>query len=241
MKKLEKLASVITLLSILLTFPGNFINVLFASRQTNPGKESINEDYHGTVPKSEEKFFSKKRKRSRTKKASIFPFFVYKDRGSGNHFIPSGWMGDYDDIEYNGTCPESPRSGKTCIRISYSAESSQSVGWAGIYWQDPVNNWGGEDGGYDLDGARKVTFWARSETGTGVIYGFKVGGIKGDFPDTDVAGIGPVELTKEWKKYTINLDGKDLKRIAGGFCWAAFKHDNPAGFVMYLDDIAYER
>ena len=95
-------------------------------------------------------------------------------------------------------------------------------------------------GGYDLTGAKKLTFWARGAQGGEKIAEFKVGGITGEYPDTDSSSIGPIELTKEWQKYTIDLDGKDLSHIIGGFCFAASKDDNPNGFVIYFDDIIYE-
>ena len=117
---------------------------------------------------------------------------------------------------------------------------TQGAGWAGIYWQQPANNWGEKKGGYNLTGASKLTFWARGANGGEKIAEFKVGGITGEFPDSDSASIGPIELNKEWQKYTIDLKDRDMSHIIGGFCWAASKDDNPNGFVMYLDDIIYE-
>lgn len=168
-------------------------------------------------------------------------FDVYTDRWSpGNHYIPSGWMGDYGDIKFNDGWIENPHSGKHCIKIAYTAEVSQGAGWAGIYWQNPANNWGARDGGFDLTGAKVLAFWARGEKGGEVISEFKMGGISGEYGDSDSTGIGPVVLTKEWKKYTIDLEGLDLSYISGGFCWAASKMDNPDGFTFYLDDVRYE-
>jgi len=169
------------------------------------------------------------------------PFAVYVENASkDNHFAPSGWMGDYGDIKINQAASEKPRSGNTSIKITYSAKMTQGAGWAGIYWQQPANNWGEKNGGYDLTGATKLTFWARGANGGEKIAEFKTGGITGEFPDSDSASIGPIELKTEWQKYTIDLKDKDLTRVIGGFCWAASKDDNPNGFVIYLDDIIYE-
>jgi hypothetical protein len=169
------------------------------------------------------------------------PFAVYVENGSKeNHFAPSGWMGDYGDIKLNLAATESPRSGRTSIKITYSAKMTQGAGWAGIYWQQPANNWGEKKGGYDLTGASKLTFWVRGANGGEKIAEFKTGGITGEFPDSDSSSIGPIELTTEWQKYTIDLRDKDMSHVIGGFCWAASKDDNPNGFVMYLDDIIYE-
>ena len=181
------------------------------------------------------------RAKTATPASTFRPFAVFVENNSKeNHFAPSGWMGDYGDLKINQASTELPRSGNTCIKITYSAKMTQGAGWAGIYWQQPANNWGEKKGGYDLTGATKLTFWARGAVGGEKIAEFKIGGITGEFPDSDSASVGPVELTKEWQKYTIDLKDKDLSHIIGGFCWAASKDDNPNGFVMFLDDIIYE-
>jgi len=168
-------------------------------------------------------------------------FDVYTDRWApNNHFVPSGWMGDYNDVSLNDGWTEDTYSGKTCIKITYAAKSSQGAGWCGIYWQNPANNWGSRDGGFDLTGAKTLKFWARGEKGGEVITEFKIGGITGEYGDSDSTGIGPVVLTKDWKQYTVSLDGTDLSYISGGFCWSASRTNNPEGFTFYLDDIAYE-
>ena len=169
------------------------------------------------------------------------PFFVYSEWTSkDDHFIPSGWMGDYGDITLDENWQDNPHSGETCIKITYSAEATQGNRWAGIYWQEPANNWGEVEGGFDLTGATKLTFWARGEKGGERIVEFKVGGIRGKYSDSTVAGIGPVILTPDWKKYEIDLTDKDLSYIIGGFCWSTNQTNNPEGCTFYLDDIKYE-
>ncbi|MBL7069045.1 MAG: hypothetical protein ISS34_04235 [Candidatus Omnitrophica bacterium] len=169
-------------------------------------------------------------------------FAVYVDNGYfRNNFIPSGWMGDYGDMKFNPNWKDNVHSRKSCIRIEYTAEAKQGNRWAGIYWQNPENNWGmREGGGFDLEKAAKLTFWARGEKGGEAIREFKMGGISGAYPDTDTASIGPVTLTQEWQQYTIDLTELDLSYIIGGFAWVASALDNPDGMVFYLDDIIYE-
>ncbi len=180
--------------------------------------------------------------RPEAKKAQDMPFDVYTERAStSNHFIPSDWMGDYSDLKIDEAWTADPYSGTTCIRIVYSGKVSQGARWAGIFWQNPSNNWGAaKDAGFDLSRATKLTFWARGEKGGERIEEFKMGGISGDYPDSDVAGIGPVVLTPEWKQYTIDLAGKDLTYVIGGFCWSTNVDVNPEGCVFYLDGIRYE-
>ncbi|MBL7085115.1 MAG: hypothetical protein ISS43_03280 [Candidatus Omnitrophica bacterium] len=176
------------------------------------------------------------------KTAQDMPFDVYTERSSiSNHFIASGWMGDTGDLKIDDDWTADPHSGTTCIRITYSGKVSQGLRWAGVFWQQPENNWGQiGDAGFDLSGAKQLTFLARGETGSERIEEFKMGGISGDYPDSDVAGIGPVVLTPEWKQYTIDLGGKDLSYVIGGFCFATNVDVNPQGCVFYLDDIRYE-
>jgi len=175
------------------------------------------------------------------KKTQEMPFYVYADKGSiSNHFIPSGWMGDYSDLKIDVGFAENPYFGKTCLKITYLNKASNGARWAGIYWQNPPNNWGGVDGGFDLSKATKLTFWARGEKGGERIEEFKIGGIMGEFSDSDTAGIGPVVLEKDWKQYTIDLKGKDLSYMLGGFAWATNLDVNPDGAVFYLDEVKYE-
>ncbi len=176
-----------------------------------------------------------------SKQPQSMPFYIYADRRSiGNHFIPSGWMGDYGDIKLDTGWKENPYLGDSCVKIAYTAKNSQGARWAGMYWQNPANNWGSTDGGFDLTAATKLTFWARGENGGERIEEFKLGGIMGEYSDSDIASIGPVVLTKDWQQYTIDLKGKDLSYISGGFCWATNADVAPEGCTFYLDEIKYE-
>ena len=176
------------------------------------------------------------------KKQENIPFYVYSDsRSANNHFIPAGWMpnaGTAKDLKFEGSSKEDPYLGDTCIKIQYKDVSGNL--WAGIYWQNPANNWGNVDAGYDLSKATKLTFWARGEKGGEKIEEFKVGGLTGEYSDSDVSNIGPVVLNKEWTQYTIDLKGKDMSYIFGGFCWATNIDGNPNGATFYLDEIKYE-
>ena len=168
-------------------------------------------------------------------------FNIYTDKMSpDNHYISSGWMGDYGDINVNERSMESPHSGTSCICITYTPKRTQGAGWIGIYWQNPANNWGSRKAGFDLTGATKLSFFARGAKGGEIVSEFKMGGLTGEFSDSDAAGIGPAMLTNEWKEYEIDLRGKDLSHIIGGFCLSANADDNPDGFVIYLDDIRYK-
>jgi len=165
------------------------------------------------------------------------PFSVYSD--TGDHFIPAGWMGDTSDLAINASYKTNPAQGASCIQIKYSGKATQGQKWAGIYWQDPANNWGTVKGaGYNLTGAKRISFKARGEKG-GEQVEFKAGGISGEFPDTFKAEAPIATLTQEWKEYEVDLAGQDLTRVIGGFCFAIAKDKNPDGAVFYIDDIKY--
>jgi len=169
-------------------------------------------------------------------------FYVYSEKGAmTNHFIPSGWMGDYGDLKINDNDQTNPADGKSAIKWTYNAQSKQGANWAGAFWQNPANNWGDKPGGYDLTGYKRLTFWARGGKGGEKIAEFKVGGITGEHGDSDSGSVGPIELNKDWKKYTIDLADKNLSHIVGGFCWSASRDDNPDGFDLYLDEIRFEK
>jgi hypothetical protein len=150
-------------------------------------------------------------------------------------------MGDYGDIRYDGASKEDPYLGDSCIKIIYNGQATQGARWAGICWQNPANNWGNTDAGFDLSKATTLTFWARGAKGGERIEEFKVGGLMGEYSDSDSAFIGPVILNKEWTQYTIDLKGKDMSYIIGGFCWSTNIEVNPVeGITFYLDEIKYE-
>ncbi|MGD0552644.1 MAG: glycosyl hydrolase family 17 protein [Sedimentisphaerales bacterium] len=168
------------------------------------------------------------------------PFIVYDGEGDRSNFYPSGWMGDQGPISLDKSCSVNPHSGKICARISYDPSRGVSQRWSGIYWQFPLNNWGNYPGYKMKGGVSALNFWARGENG-GEKAEFKVGGIHDSkFPFRDSFGpksSGVIELTKEWKQYSIDLRGQDLSSFIGGFCWVTNTSQNRDGCVIYVDDI----
>lgn len=172
----------------------------------------------------------------------LFP--VYTDAAApDNHYTPAGWMGNTDQINLNECWQENPHSVNTSIRNDYFGVS----GWGGVYWLFPANNLGDRPGGYDLTGAKRLTFWARSDTPNASVK-FLIGGVgypngtdcssrNNPFPDSACPKIETkITLGPSWTKYTIALpQGRDLHLLVGGFGWVA---ESPVTF--YLDDIIYE-
>ena len=142
------------------------------------------------------------------------PFPVYEDGFEGMPWVPSGWMGGTDDLTVDGESVEEIHAGKASVRLRYEGV----FGWAGVAWQHPANNWGDQDGGFDLTGAKAVELWARGKYG-GEKVSFGVGLLGEDrtFRDSAITKIDGVVLGRDWQRYRIPLGGLDLTSIKTGF------------------------
>ena len=159
------------------------------------------------------------------------PFAVFDDKTGP--WIPSGYMGNTRALKVDEACTESPFRGSTCMRIDYL----DHIGWAGIFWQNPANDWGDKPGGVNLSKATTLVFRARGLRG-GEKVTFFMGGLKDKaFNDTAEARLPDVILKKEWTRYRIPLDGLDLSCIKTGFGFTLGNDGDP--FAFFLDDIQY--
>lgn len=167
------------------------------------------------------------------KKAKL-PLTIYAENGAPVPFVASGYMGNTGAIKMNPACTVQPHSGRTCLKAQYTAGTA----WGGVVWQNPPNNWGAQAGGYNLAGAKTLSFWARGEKGSEVVT-FVYGLVGKDKPngDTSTGKLDSVHLTKAWKKYTISLAGKNMSHIITGFAWTLGSKGQPVTF--YLDDVKY--
>jgi len=162
------------------------------------------------------------------------PVAVYAD-GASQPWVASGWMGGYDALTLDLKSKVSPHSGATCLEVLYDAPGM----WVGVAWQHPANDWGDKPGGFDLTGAKILTFWARGkEGGEKIDFGVGILGSDKEYGDTAKAERKGVKLKREWKRYSIDLDGKDLTRIKTPFVWTMGGRGRPVTF--YLDDIQFE-
>ena len=172
-------------------------------------------------------------------------FDVYTDQdAAGNHFAPSGWMpGSFpqNKLDYYGDWLQMPHSGNTCIRVTTTFQTGGGS-WAGIYWQYPEGNWGTiPNAGYDLTGADSIVFYAKGENG-GERVEFFAFGISGPYGDSEsrYPPSGFTVLNSTWKRCSINLAGKDLSYVIGGFAFVVVKSDNGGNDItFYMDDIQY--
>ncbi len=164
------------------------------------------------------------------------PFAVYEERLDNMPWTPTGWMGRAKSLTVDGNHEENVYEGKRAIRMHYSSRR----GWVGVAWQNPPGNWGEEDGGFDLTGATNLQIWARGERG-GEKVSFGVGLIEkgADHPDSAIVKTRSIQLTDQWLRYDLPLDGEDLSSIKTGFVVTLEADRKPV--TIYLDSIRFTR
>ena len=172
----------------------------------------------------------------RGERRTPLPFYVYRDGFEGMPWAPSGWMGNTESLSLEGSDTANPQAGEAAIRIRYAGE----FGWAGIAWQHPPNNWGDQDGGFDLRGAGTLELWARGEYGGERIdIGVGLIGQEKPHPDSGKTSIRGIMLTDDWQRYRIPVGELDLSDIKTGFVITIAGRQAPV--TVYLDEIRFVR
>lgn len=150
-------------------------------------------------------------------------------------YVPTGWMGDTRQIALSPDCSEHPHGGRTCLRAEFKAPD----GWGGVVWQHPSNNWGERPGGWNLTGAKRLSFWARGRLGDEVVtFQFGLLGADKRFRDSGKGELQHARLTTGWRHFTIDVSNCDLSRIITGFAWTVAGQGKPV--VFYIDDVRFE-
>ena len=165
------------------------------------------------------------------------PFYVYRDGFEGMPWAPSGWMGAIESLTLDGEYSDNPYEGKACIKMRFVGEIGA---WVGVAWQHPVNNWGDQEGGYDLTGARYLEVWARGEySGEKINIGVGLLGQDKAHPDSGKTTVENIVLTRDWRRYRIRLKKIDLSSIKTGFVVTLSGQGSPV--TIYLDSIRFVR
>ncbi len=165
---------------------------------------------------------------------SQLPMPIFTSQMEGSAWIPSGYMGNAGAIKMDTRSTHQPHAGNTCLQVDYNAVDN----WGGVVWQHPANDWGDQRGGFDLTGAKRLSFWARGEKG-GEKIKIAFGLLGRDKPYFDTAKADQeITLTPNWQQYTIDLAGKDMSCIKTGFAWIVAGQGSPLTF--YFDDVIYE-
>ena len=162
-----------------------------------------------------------------------FPFYVYDD-GYNQPYIPTAYMGNFKMMGLKMECTNEKHSGERSIKISYGG----SDGWYGVACVDPPDDWGDKLGGYNLNGAKTYSFWAKTDTpGLEATIGFGLIDKDKAFPDTEKKSI-KINLTTEWKEYAINVQGLDLSCIRSGL--VIYSGGSGAPHAIWIDDVMFK-
>ena len=176
-------------------------------------------------------------------------FKIYTEQlAATNNFIPSASYNGSDTMTFDYACAESPHTGETCVKITWNGQSGvDGWKWNGLGWEWPEGRvWHHSDEemqGYNLNGARFLKFWIRSEE-PGLKLKFKLGhkldSTCGEIPSYDLW----TSIETTWTLKLIYIPPEtDMSNITIGF--AVFfndTHDPGApGLSFYLDDIEFDK
>ena len=185
--------------------------------------------------------------------------WVYRDFGvTENHFTQKAKMWGIDESlvhDMDENCTDDPFGGSSCIKCSQTTAEGDWGGWLFLngYLPEgesvPLLNDGSTGGqGVDLSGASELTFAARGENGGETVEFFTAGfGYDGataertaEYPDSAKRlSAGTVVLDKEWKEYSIPLDGSDMSYIVCGFGYVLNADHGSGDNTFYIDEIRF--
>lgn len=148
--------------------------------------------------------------------------------------LPAGYTNIGDGCTPDGVGRSSANAKGGCWKVTYipfpkAREPGQGpgttkvgggpgYGWAGVFWQYPLNNWGAVGGGYPIpSGSTKVSFWARGKDGGELVHfitGEGQGAICSDYVSAMPPGPGgtyglSLASPPAWTNYAIDISGLD--------------------------------
>jgi hypothetical protein len=180
----------------------------------------------------------------------IAPPFAVSD-----YFVPSGFMGDVAETNgrkplelfYDGCRPRPAGARGNCYRFVYHPTplDAGGVGWAGVYWQSPANNWGQDRPQSVVPSARRVSFMASGGESAEDVTIF-VGGLSAvdadglPLPYRDSLSVTQTfTLTAEPTRYDVPIpDDASYDFVVGAFGFS-LAGDGAASRALFLDDIAW--
>lgn len=176
------------------------------------------------------------------------PFLVSEE------FTASGFMGDGSGKEVivmavdSAACHVRAADARgACYRFDYRPPASGGMGWGGVYWQAPPNNWGSLPGKRVAPGATQVRLKAAGAQG-GELATFRVGGLSGvdasgaPYPNADTfQAEESFALTTELAEYVVPIPADvAYDRVLGGFAWTLLAPADRSPVALFLDDIRWE-
>lgn len=173
-----------------------------------------------------------------------------------DYFVPSGYMGDASltkvtpkpmQLDYGACLPRPAGAEGDCYRFRYTPApvGDGGVGWGGVYWQSPANNWGQDSPQPVRPGATRVSVVAAGGSG-GEVVTLLVGGLSATDPDgaplpfTDTFRAElPVVLTTAPTRYEVPIPADaQYDHVVGGFGFSV-SAAGPAAQTLYFDDVRW--
>ena len=155
-------------------------------------------------------------------------------------YAASGFFGDAAGIAVVEACPTRGGDGAgACRTWTYTRGG---MGFGGVFWQFPENNFGAEPGFPMPRGATRVSFSAWGAAG-GETLKFLVGYGPNELGERDGFALetADIALTTTPTDYTISLVGVDYDTVGGGFGWVAGLPEGTGPITFYVDDVQWER
>lgn len=148
----------------------------------------------------------------------------------------TGSDGGTDSLTVDPFSKEAPHSGNICARVTYDSSTET---WAALFIQ-ATGDWRRGPGiGLDLRGATTLSFAARgARGGEAVTFGYGYEPDRSGTADSSRSRESLI-LGDEWRRFSMDLRGKDLSSISGLFSLRLDGEDNPGGATIYIDDIRY--
>jgi hypothetical protein len=152
-------------------------------------------------------------------------------------FSASGYFGDGQTpgLLADGAC--ATRAGKgegKCHSFSWTPPATGSVGYAGVYWLYPMNNFTAPGKAIPA-GAKSISFWAWGAKGGETAKFFA--GIQA--PDGFYVEAGPITLTSTPTQYYLNMQSVTYTTVAGGFGWDTNSISAGGTTTINIDDIEW--
>jgi hypothetical protein len=147
-------------------------------------------------------------------------------------------------IVMNSSACKQPRAAGAvgdCYRVTFMPGA---LGWAGVYWQYPENNWGASPGKRVEAGANRVTFYAAGAAGGEALQLLVGGESNAKLPYQDSFKVmSTVMLTTALMPYQIDISGRNYDSgVLGAFGWTLVAPTGAnAPIVFYLDSIRWEK
>ncbi len=152
-------------------------------------------------------------------------------------FFTSGYMGDGErQLITEHACPAGSRGGDgrgRCHKFVYTTGPT-SMGWGGLYWQYPANNWDKSPGYVIPTGAKSVAFYAWASAAAPTVT-FSIGIQQTDGFEVRSAEIRPGATPR---RFVIDLGDIRYEDVVGGFSFSTVA-PTAGSLELFLDDIVW--